>query len=361
MSFQAARFGVHPLLAPSDPAALECAERFDCIVVTSLFTHLPEATFRRWLERLSQLLAPGGCLVLSVHDAALLRGVAVNAAGGFVDPLGDGGSPHDEDEVSREARVPPSGLFFVPTSESRSLAAESYGSTWVERRYVEQAVASLGPGFTLAHLPRAFCNLQDVYVVVNDPAADVASLRVRAEPEAMLDSCRLDPDGWLRVTGWAACPTPVTSVEIFLDGERVEHRLGLLPRPDVARHRGVPADTPLGWDLARSLGPVDAATASRRLLVRLTTGEGRESLAFAGTVATALGAGWRAGRSHGAGLVHELRTSRAEVAALKRVLAESRWWRLGRAGYRCGRRVLAALGVRRRAPATCQAPGDPPQ
>ncbi len=70
--FQEKEFGVNGFVSATDPANLNCAEKFDCIFVASLFSHLPEATFVPWLRKLYSLLKPGGLLAFSVHDESLL-------------------------------------------------------------------------------------------------------------------------------------------------------------------------------------------------------------------------------------------------------------------------------------------------
>lgn len=72
VEFQRQRFGVHGIVSTADPADFRCDERFDAILVSSLFSHLPARTFLAWLRLLWSLLSPGGILVFSVHDEALL-------------------------------------------------------------------------------------------------------------------------------------------------------------------------------------------------------------------------------------------------------------------------------------------------
>ncbi|HTQ80135.1 MAG TPA: class I SAM-dependent methyltransferase, partial [Thermoanaerobaculia bacterium] len=50
--FQEEQFGVHGLVSTASPTDFVTAERFDAILVSSLFSHLPEDTFHTWLARL---------------------------------------------------------------------------------------------------------------------------------------------------------------------------------------------------------------------------------------------------------------------------------------------------------------------
>src|SRR4051794_14073266 len=70
--FQEERFGVHGLVSAIRPEDFVCTERFDAILVTSLFTHLPEERFVAWLRVLLGLLAPGGMLAFSAHSPEVL-------------------------------------------------------------------------------------------------------------------------------------------------------------------------------------------------------------------------------------------------------------------------------------------------
>jgi SAM-dependent methyltransferase len=63
-----ARFEVNDLQPPLNYAD----EAFSLIYALSVFTHLPEALQRPWLEELVRVLAPGGFLLLSFHGLAYL-------------------------------------------------------------------------------------------------------------------------------------------------------------------------------------------------------------------------------------------------------------------------------------------------
>src|SRR5947199_6665679 len=124
--FQAERFGVHGLVLTLRPEDFACGERFDAILVTSLFAHLPEERFVAWLRVLLGLLAPGGLLAFSAHSTQVL-------------PLG--------------AAMPETGILFAETSESGSLAKSDYGSTWVTEEFVRSALAgAAGAGASLLRL-----------------------------------------------------------------------------------------------------------------------------------------------------------------------------------------------------------------
>ncbi|HEY2296011.1 MAG TPA: class I SAM-dependent methyltransferase, partial [Thermoanaerobaculia bacterium] len=126
--FQEERLGVHGLVSTIRPEDFVCAERFDAILVTSLFTHLPEERFVAWLRVLLGLLAPGGMLAFSAHSPEVL-------------PAG--------------VPSPETGIHFQETSESGSLAKSDYGSTWVTEDFVRSSLdRALGPGAALHRIER---------------------------------------------------------------------------------------------------------------------------------------------------------------------------------------------------------------
>lgn len=172
--FQEERFGVHGLVSHADPADFECGETFDAVLVSSLFTHLPEITFRAWFQRLFGLLRPGGVLAFSVHD---------------------------QDLLAQGRELPPSGVLFDASSESGSLPGEQYGTTWVSEAFVRRTLGELAPAAAVHRVPRGLLRFQDLYVVVAEPACDFSGLGLRAEPEGFVEHCSLAANR-LRLSGW---------------------------------------------------------------------------------------------------------------------------------------------------------------
>ena len=133
------------IVSASDPQDLRFETSFDCILVSSLFTHLPAVRFSGWLRRLGAALTPGGMLLFSVHDLSLRR----------------------------EGPPPASGIAFSPQSESGSLSTEEYGTAWVSEEYVRSAVKAALGDCAVHRIPRGLANIQDIYVVIAD--ADLAA------------------------------------------------------------------------------------------------------------------------------------------------------------------------------------------
>ncbi len=117
LEFQRRELGVKTLLSTTDPEELDTSATFDLVFVASLFTHLPDHTFGKWLAKLWTLIAPGGVLVFSVHDEAINRASV---------PLDDG-------------------FAFISRSEVASLSVEEYGTTFTTAEYVRRRLrAAMG-------------------------------------------------------------------------------------------------------------------------------------------------------------------------------------------------------------------------
>ena len=113
LEFQAREFGVLTLQSTSDPAGLLTPRTFDFVFVASLFTHLPRRTFGPWLAKLWEMVAPGGVLVFSVHDAGL-------------------------DTLGAEWQ---DGFAFIGANEVSALDTEQYGTTFTTETFVRQQLA----------------------------------------------------------------------------------------------------------------------------------------------------------------------------------------------------------------------------
>jgi SAM-dependent methyltransferase len=292
--FQQERFGVHGIVSTVEPEELACAERFDAILVTSLFTHLPEQRFVAWLRRLMGLLAPGGILAFSVHDQEMLApGLAMPAAG----------------------------ILFQELSESGSLATHDYGSSWVSEAFVRGAVAraagaagatgmAAGTGGVAAsvhRLPKGLCNFQDLYLVVPEPDADFGTLGFRYDPYLFVERCvladgdRLDLSGWACVLGCGR----LREVEVVVDDQLLATLPITDPRHDVADRLGDERFLLSGWGGACRL-PAGASPTTSLLRLRVVDDRGVRFPVQASRLASA-----------------QLDSARLEVTVLQRCLAQA--------------------------------------
>lgn len=121
-------------------ADFDCAERFDAILVVSLFSHLRPPVFDDWVARLIGLLAPGGVLALTTHPVDAPRG------------------RFDWEEIA------PGRFYFARVSEAGGrLPAEYYGGSLVGADYVA-ALADQAGARVSRTLPRRIGG-QDVHVI----------------------------------------------------------------------------------------------------------------------------------------------------------------------------------------------------
>ena len=192
--FQREQFDVNGIVSTTNPEDFHCDQRFECIVVSSLFSHLPEKTFVRWLRKLYSLLILGGMLIFSVHDETLLPASA----------------------------MPESGIYYVEKSEIDVLDVRDYGSTYVTEAFVRKAIGQATGTEVYHRMKKALGHLQDVYVIVNSPDQDFEGLRFAYGPQGHIDRCVLTNTNGLSIEGWAADITPgdvsITDIQVIMIG-----------------------------------------------------------------------------------------------------------------------------------------------
>jgi len=297
--------GVHAFPSAARPEALACPDRFDVIVTASFFSHLPRTTFVPWLQRLYQLLEPGGLLILSVHGQ--------NAWQGSLDSAGHS---------------------FLRVSEIGELPIEDYGISQVSEAFMARGIAEATAGEAdYRRLPRGLWSYQDVYLVT--PGAATAAPFPAGEPLGHLYGAE-HPEGdtrYLRLHGWAtAAPgSRVERVEVAINGEPAGATEPVDTLPDVAAKLRQPERPVVGWQIVvegprRHFDPRDiamvkvVATGGESFVVRLDTLRGllaSEALA-------------------------ELRQQKDRVAKLERQLEQmrqSRFWKLRDAWWQLRRRL----------------------
>ncbi|HEX5761449.1 MAG TPA: class I SAM-dependent methyltransferase [Thermoanaerobaculia bacterium] len=302
--FQEERFGVHGFVSAARPEELRCDRRFDAILVTSLFTHLPEERFVAWLARLHALLAPGGLLAFSVHDESVL-------------------APGVE--------MPEGGLRFEAISESGSLAPSEYGSTWVSERFVRAAAVRAAGDVPVRRVRRGLCDFQDLYLLTTVGGPDPARLPFDPDPRSYVEQCAVER-GRLTLRGWAVRleGEPLARAEVLLGGEL----LGAAPidreRPDVAALTGEPAALRSGWLFEAQLPA--GTPRSAPLVLRLADRRGGRTVVHVGTLASAL---LHSARQETVFFQTELRRAEAEAAraaaelrARIAAMEASRFWQL---------------------------------
>ncbi len=223
VSFQKNEFGVNGQVSATEPRDYHDENRYDCILVCSLFSHLPERTFQLWLERLLSLLTEDGVLIFTVHDEA-------------VGPS--------------TSKTPGPNIQFIPESESRSLDKNVYGTTFVNEEFCQQAIRKAAHGSVhYARLPKALWRFQDIYAVSHGNEERLKSLKPERGLEGYIDRCQ-SIAGQTYFSGWAydfRWNEKVDLIEILEDGERIQVCIPSTERTDVAAHFGNSAMTGCGW------------------------------------------------------------------------------------------------------------------
>jgi SAM-dependent methyltransferase len=125
VAFQQQQFGVQGFLSTEEPENLSINQQFDCILALSLFTHLPAATFEKWLRRLCELLSPNGLLMFTVQDITQLDKQEVT---------GDKSNDFVFKNKNEELRL--------HTSES-PLDVNQYGTTYVSEKFLQEILPRL--------------------------------------------------------------------------------------------------------------------------------------------------------------------------------------------------------------------------
>ena len=321
VAFQQREFGVHGMVSTADPADFQCDRTFDCILVSSLFTHLPEPLFLAWLGRLGSLLAPSGLLLFSVHDISLRAPEA--------------GSGSD-------------GIVFKEQSESGSLDTREYGTSWVTEEFVRNAVRkTLGPCPVL-RIPRGLASFQDLYVALKEQDSDASvfsDLKIEREADGFLEHCSWEAPRRLHLSGWLAdrvTGRPPREVRIWIDGVLAASCRDLQPRPSAAQaFAGDPFEA-VGWQVSVDL-PENSDPETARLAVEAVSIHGEKMNLHSGLV---LEACLRTAQLDNVILHNELTQKeeayRRELAALSRRVAAmeaSRFWKLRNLWFRCKRAI----------------------
>ncbi len=144
VEFNADRLGLPSFISPSRPEGWTVERKFDVVFALSFFSHMPNATFTPWLERLFSNVEPGGIFVFTTHGAVSLRNMK---AGGLNAIFND------------------NGFYWNAQSDQRDLNSTDYGTSAVTLSYVQRALHSL-PEAELIRFQQAFWwNHQDLYVV----------------------------------------------------------------------------------------------------------------------------------------------------------------------------------------------------
>jgi SAM-dependent methyltransferase len=142
VDFQTERFGIKGIYSSYIPEEFNSPTKFKFIFVGSLFSHLPDDLFKRWLKKLWECTDDDGILMFSVHDNSLRN---INIDFYYEEASEDTSMSNVEDSITKK---------------------DSYGSSFVSERYVASQLSDLSITTSqYGRYPRAFCGLQDIYIV----------------------------------------------------------------------------------------------------------------------------------------------------------------------------------------------------
>jgi len=149
MSFQESYLKVNTIQSVEHPDKFECDRKFDLITAMSLFTHLPEDIFGKWLAKLGSLLEKDGVLVVTAREAETVTGT------------------RNIDGIEER------GIVYELRSESSSLSTDIYGLTTVTDEFMRRMIAEfISPKANIQVFRRGLYLNQDVYAIsLRDPVA----------------------------------------------------------------------------------------------------------------------------------------------------------------------------------------------
>lgn len=251
VKFQSEYLGVQGIYSTSLPEDYQVDRYFDVIMATSFFSHMPATTFEGWMQKLYDLKSKRGLLLFSVLDMELL----------------DSHIPRSETE-----------LLFIPDSESQSLDKQEYGTTWVTEEYVRRILDQISDGNAeITRIPKGLNRYQDLYAVSDRSVVSPNPLVFYHYPEGQIDYCYIQPDGEVRLSGWAIDFNPGVTVEVQLWSD--SRLIGVYPcseeRPDVVAHYQRPDFLHSGWSCVLSR---DQISPQDILIIKIVSSKGLQAI-----------------------------------------------------------------------------------
>ena len=262
VKFQENTFGVKGIVSVKVPEKLPIDSKYDMILASSLFSHLPQRTFTPWLQKLTSLLNTNGVLIFSVNDEAMLHS-------GWV--------------------MPKSGIFFAEISENKAIKLQDYGTTWVNESFVKHAIDESTQGKGSYYRLKKGLWEQDLYVLVNAPDWDFSGLKL-GSIKGCLDHCFYKVPNRIILDGWTVDTKPnsgIAAIEIMINNELVKTCIPDLQRPDVAKFLQDKKYLISGWSCEITL-PESSVLCTDMLMVKVITKDGSNRVAHLSSIGAAL-------------------------------------------------------------------------
>ena len=140
VDFTQEKLGHKAILSKSKPEDLTIDEKFDIVFALSFFSHMPKATFRRWLNRLASFLKPDGHLIMTTH--------------GLI----------SQSQLFKPYSLDGDGYLFLPSSEQKDLDNLEYGSAVVSPHYVFDSILESQNMFIVYFKEACWWTHQDCFV-----------------------------------------------------------------------------------------------------------------------------------------------------------------------------------------------------
>lgn len=144
VDFIAERIGLESFISPGKPDGWTLDRKFNVVLALSFFSHMPDALFGRWLERVFSAVEPGGLLIFTTHGGITMKNF--RAAG-------------------LDAKFDKAGYYWNFGTDQRDIDTNDYGTSAVTLAYVQRALMAL-PRAELVRFQQGFWwGHQDLYVV----------------------------------------------------------------------------------------------------------------------------------------------------------------------------------------------------
>lgn len=161
VQWQEDQFTVNGIKSEQNPADFKPPVKFNIIFVGSLFTHLPEILFNKWLTRLIEVLDENGTLIISTFD------IGVHGK--------DYQQPFKYLEMSEDRLF--NGLNTSIKGENK------YGITYTTPAYMEEKLRINGiDNKRFQRHPLAFGKIQDIYIIGKSQLPDALKLAFTEYP-----------------------------------------------------------------------------------------------------------------------------------------------------------------------------------
>lgn len=144
------KVGVPAFLSTHSPEQWKPEKTFDVVFALSFFSHMPDVTFKAWIEKLLLSVSEDGLLIFTTHGADTLRMMK---------------------RRGMDASFDSNGYYWYPHSDQLDLAVEEYGTSAVSLEYVASIIAEILSAELIRFQQGFWWGHQDLYVLKKTNAA----------------------------------------------------------------------------------------------------------------------------------------------------------------------------------------------